>query len=166
MKLKEIVKKYGDYEITDLEKIKGSLEKPKPRTVWDLNTGDNFYLVGVGVSEMAWANNYEIFLEWREGGDVFLTAEEAEKELARRKIEALLKKYANGYEFEFYKDNFYLFVDYDVRDVYISYEVYEKYGGEVYFSSREDAEKAVQEIGKDRLLRDYFQIEEEQEDGK
>ena len=114
MKLHELLEKYGDYEITDFEKIKDSLEKPKPRTVWDLNTGDNFYLVGVGVSEMTWANNYEIFLEWREGGDVFLTAEEAEKELARRKIEALLKKYANGHKFEFGKHNFYIFVDFKI----------------------------------------------------
>lgn len=166
MKLHELLEKYGAYEITDLEKIKSLLERPKPKTVWDLEDGDTFYWIGVEVSERTWENSYEIFLEFRECGNVFLTYEEASKELDRRKVEALLKKYAGGYEFNPSKENFYIFFEYRGRGIGITFERYTK-KPQVYFSSREDAERAVQKIGGKRLLRDYFQVEmEEQEDGK
>lgn len=139
-------------------KVKDLLKEPKPKTIWDLEDGDNFYWIAVEVSERMWENSNEIFLELREAGYVFLTYEEASKELKRKKIEALLKKYANGHVFDFYKDNYVVCVDIH-RDVTVVDKAYYKSGGDIYFSSRKDAEKAVQEIGKDRLLRDYFQVE-------
>lgn len=167
MKFRELQEKYGDCEIADIEKLKSLLEEPKkPKTVWDLKDGDTFYWIGVEVIEQMWENSYEIFLDLREAGNVFLTYEEAMKELERRKIETLLKRYAKGHKYELGKENFYLLAEPRERDVCIDYGVGTKLGGNVYFSSYEDAEKAIAEIGEDRLLRDYFQVEmEESKDG-
>lgn len=160
MKFRELQEKYGDCEIADIEKLKSLLEEPKkPKTVWDLEAGDTFYWLS-GMVDM-WEESDEDSLELRECGNVFLTFEEAMKELERRKIETLLRKHAGGHEFDFGKDNFYIFPETGGGRVCIRNEFYRKHGGEVYFASYEDAKNAVQEIGEYRLIEDYFQIEKE-----
>lgn len=166
MKLHEFIEKYGDREIVDLEKFESSLEKPKPRTAWDLRDGDTFYWFRGRVNEWKWDNSNEVCLELRESGNVFLTYEEASKDLDRRKIEVLLKKHAKGHKFEYNKNNFYIGYEHREKRILIYWESYIRLGGEVYFASYEDAEKAIEKIGKDRLIEDYFQVEmEESKDG-
>ncbi len=163
MKLNELIEEYGDYEISDLEKFKDSIAKPK--TVWDLKDGDTYYDI---------SSNYIDRFIWSEDchdetsrcfSNVFLTAEEAEKELKRRKVGTLLKKHAKGHKFEYNKNNFYIGYEHREKRIFIYWDPYIRLGGEVYFASYEDAEKAIEKIGKDRLIREYFQIEEESKDG-
>lgn len=161
MKLKDLVEKHGEYEIENEKLILKFLEKPKPKTVWDLKDGDNLYVLETGgfVGQSTW---FDIHLkEARKGGNAFLTIEEAEKELKRRECEALLKKHANGYEFRPGCNNWFIYCDMgDDGDCRIDFDAETRFKfGTLYFEFLPDACKAVKSIGEERLIRDYFQIE-------
>lgn len=93
IKVEEIAKKYKGYEV-DEEKLKEFLTPPKPKTVWDLKKGDIYWYFssfGMFISD-TW-NNYDTDIARRSLGSCFLTKEDAEFEVERRKIEAILLKY-------------------------------------------------------------------------
>ncbi len=71
-----------------------------------------------------------------------------------------MKRYANGYEWKTGERNYFINADNDIThnwDLLIVSNRHANYGV-VYFSSKEEAEKAIEEIGEERLLRDYFRI--------
>ena len=93
IKVEEIAKKYKGYEV-DEEKLKEFLTPPKPKTVYELKKVDKYYYIdtfGTACSDI-WDND-EIDNGRREIGNCFLTKEDAEFEVERRKIEAILLKY-------------------------------------------------------------------------
>ena len=70
------------------------LTLPKPKTVYELKKVDKYYYIdtfGTACSDI-WDND-EIDNGRREIGNCFLTKEDAEFEVERRKIEAILLKY-------------------------------------------------------------------------
>lgn len=93
IKVEEIIEKYKGYEV-DEEKLKEFLTPPKPKTVWDLKKDDIYWYFssfGMFISDK-W-NNYDTDIARRSLGSCFLTKEDAEFEVERRKIEAILLKY-------------------------------------------------------------------------
>lgn len=93
IKVEEIIEKYKGYEV-DEEKLKEFLTPPKPKTVYELKKVDKYYYIdtfGTACSDI-WDND-EIDNGRREIGNCFLTKEDAEFEVERRKIEAILLKY-------------------------------------------------------------------------
>ena len=164
MKLKELVEQYGEYEVSasfqfgSSEGIQIRLEPPKPKTntVWELKDGDPHYWIdGVGkVKECGvWSNeSYDPMA--RDVGNVFLTKEEAEKEIERRKVETLLLKHGGRRRFKEDGNNFYL-----VREGY-SFETYQEHWirhlGAIYFDTEEQARNAVNEIGEERITEALF----------
>lgn len=93
IKVEEIAEKYKGYE-ADEEKLKEFLTLPKPKTVYELKKVDKYYYIdtfGTACSDI-WDND-EIDNGRREIGNCFLTKEDAEFEVERRKIEAILLKY-------------------------------------------------------------------------
>lgn len=79
---------------------KGYIEEipEQPKTVWDLKDGDAFYCVN-GDSSI-FLNHWDnaISSKRRGIGNVFLTEEEAEKELVRRKAKVILERDTKGFE--------------------------------------------------------------------
>lgn len=93
IKVEEIIEKYKGYEV-DEEKLKEFLTPPKPKTVYELKKVDKYYYIdtfGTACSDI-WDND-EIDNGRREIDNCFLTKEDAEFEVERRKIEAILLKY-------------------------------------------------------------------------
>lgn len=131
MKLNELIEKYGDYEVKD--GFLNLLEKPKPKTIYDLKDGDEFYFIGGAkcIREI-WSNsigNHECL----EVGNVFLTEEEARFEVKRLKVIARLKRYARPYEN--LRENWFIIYDWeegivteDINDIYQSDTLYFKDG--------------------------------------
>ena len=87
MKLKDLIEQYGEYEVSktksdwcDAGHITLELNKPKPKTVWDLEHGDEYVRItgtgGVSECEVCTKITYD---RQRDVGNVFLTKEEAEK---------------------------------------------------------------------------------------
>lgn len=169
MKLNELIAEYDDYEIKDLDAVKAMLERPKPKTVRDLKVGDRYgFLSLMGNYQEISFKDDEFDKCVIKMGKAFLTEEDAIKQRKHDEIHEELKRLAGGYEFVFGLDNWFLNVvaKSDLpndREVVILKDVKFK-GNEVYFESSRAAINAIKAIRKERLLRNYFNIEVEEEE--
>lgn len=159
IKLNEIQAKYGEC-LVDEDKLKELLVKPEPKTVWDLEKGDAYYFIETngGVYSCNWLVD-ENDLCRREFGNVFLTEEEAEFELERRKCEAIMLKYGRR-TFKYGDDNFLLRFDNTDEKVEVGFWSVYQFQGSIYFDTKELAQKAIDEIGEERLKKYIFRVEE------
>lgn len=159
IKVEEIAEKYKGYEV-DEERLKEFLIPPKPRTVWDLKEGDRYYYFNDydGVSFSTW-NDIDVDITRRYFGNCFLTKEEAEFEVERRKVEAILLKYGRR-GFKYSEDNYYIFYERDESSIVICcYESFQDQGV-IYFDTEELCQKAIEEAGKDNIKKYIFGIEQ------
>lgn len=134
-------------------------QKPKPKTIWDLKKedGERYYYITLygGVCDGIFNTGYDE--DARGGGNAFLTREEAEFELERRKIEAVMRKYSKPYEAG--ENNYCILYFHDLKTVDVSYYSVTDYGT-LYFKAEEIAEKVIDEIGEDRLKKYWFGVTE------
>ena len=160
IKLNEIQAKFGEY-LVDEDKLKELLVKPKPKTVWDLEKGDTYYFIETngGVYSCYWLPDKNDLCRI-EFGNVFLTKEEAEFELERRKCEAIMLKY--GRRTFKYGDGNYLLrfndINKKVEKVEIDFWSIYQYQGSIYFDTKELVQKAIDEIGEERLKKYVFRV--------
>lgn len=148
----------GEYRI---EKI-----PQKPKSVWDLKEGDEYYYINMcGNVDRTTFSNDTCFADKKiiKIGNAFLTREEAEFEAERRKCEAILLKYGTR--------NFMSFRDINSHKYFIMYNSYrngiginfnqcDQSQGTIYFESVELAQKAIEEVGEDRLKKYIFNVKE------
>lgn len=73
-------------------------------------------------------------------------------------VQAELERLAGGYEFTLAKMNWYVDTDVALRRIRKSCTLNFK-GNDIYFASKNDLDKAISEIGEERILKDYFGIE-------
>lgn len=159
IKLNEIQSKYGEY-LVDENKLKELLVKPKPKTVWDLTKGDIYYFIETngGVYSCYWLADVNDLCRI-EFGNVFLTKEEAEFELGRRKCEAIMLKYGRR-TFKYGKRNYFIAIFGKRMTIDSAFYHYVYYQGTIYFDTEELARKAINEIGEERLKKYVFRVEE------
>lgn len=162
MKLKDLLEKYGEYEIdlktvvgkSEIESVVIDLTKPKPKSVWELEKGDkHFWIDGLG---HIWINEY-IDLGARDIGNLFLDREEAHKEVERRKVEALLLKYGGRRYFDGHNHNYHIGLDKYEEHLKV-YILMTPTQGTIYFDTKEQAKKAIQEIGEERIKEALFEV--------
>lgn len=160
IKVEEIVEKYKGYEV-DEEKLKEFLIPPKPRTVWDLKNKDNYWYINDynGNVRATWDNgmvdNYR-----RSMGNCFLTEKEAEFEVERRKIEAILLKYGRR-EFKYSEGNHYIYYDFPESSIEIGCYKSCQDQGAIYFDTEELCLKAIDEAGEDNIKKYIFGVDAE-----
>lgn len=164
MKLKDLLEKYGEYEVSetkgdwcDAGHITLEINKPKPNSIWELKNGDWYYCINVKGEVMSdvWR---EVVYPEREVGNAFLTKEEAEKDVERRKVETLLLKHGGRRWFNENSENFYIYYDMDI-DVVDCTNTYDFHcQGPIYFDSEIQAEKAISEIGEERIKKALFEV--------
>ena len=159
IKLNEIQAKYGEY-LVDEDKLKELLVKPEPKTVWDLEIGETYYFINPngGIYSCRWVAD-EQDLSRRERGNVFLTKEEAEFELERRKCEAIMLKYGRR-TFKPRDNNYIIRFDNDDKQTSVDFWRLNQFQGVIYFDTEELAQKAIDEIGEERLKKYVFRVEE------
>lgn len=159
IKLNEIQAKYGEY-LVDEDKLKELLVKPKPKTVWDLKDGDGYWYINTinNISYDTWTKD-AWDLTVRESGNIFLTKEEAEFELERRKCEAIMLKYGRR-TFKYGDGNYLLRFDNTNKKVEVEFWYIYQYQGSIYFDTEELAQTAMNEIGEERLKKYIFRVEE------
>ena len=156
MKLKELVEQYGEYTVP--QELIDKLEKPKPKSVWDLEHGDEYVRItgtgGVSECEVCTKITYD---RQRDVGNVFLTKEEAEKDVERRKVETLLLKHGGR---RWYKDGVanWLIVLVEEEDRLTWYIDNKPIQGVIYFDTEEQAKKAISEIGTERIKNALFEV--------
>lgn len=160
IKVEEIVEKYKGYEV-DEEKLKEFLTPPKDKTVWDLEEGDRYYYFDDydGVSLSTW-NDIDVDITRRYFGNCFLTKEEAEFEVERCRVEAILLKYGRR-EFKYDEKNYQLSYVYDDYRIDIDgYAIYQNQGA-IYFDTEELCLKAIDEAGEDNIKKYIFGVDAE-----
>ncbi len=90
-------------------------------------------------------------------GNVYKTREEAKFECERLKVLAIMKKYSRP--FVQGDENYYMELNHKRDNIEVSsYFLYDS--GVYHFESEEMAQRAIDEIGKDRLKKYYFRIED------
>lgn len=154
MKLKELVEKYGEYTVP--QELIEKLEPPKSKTVWDSEKGDLIFIVNERgeVYDKYWSLLYyrEVDL-----GNAFLTEEDAEKDIERRTVEALLLKHGGRRWFNGYNHNFYIGLD-EYEEHLKPYILMTPTQGTIYFDTSARAEKAISEIGEERIIKALFEV--------
>lgn len=125
------------------------------KSVWDLKKedGEKYYCIdsdGAIVQHMFDESFDEVN---RDRGNAFLTREEAEFELERRKVETIMRKYSRPFKSGEY--NYVVVCDTENNIILVQVAQFH-YSGTPVFASREVAEKVVDEIGKDRLIKYWF----------
>lgn len=160
IKVEEIVEKYKGYEV-DEEKLKEFLIPPKPKTVWDLKKNDSYYYIDTSGS--VWCDIWEdeeIDNGRRNIGNCFLTEEEAEFEVERRKVEAILLKYGRR-EFKYSEGNHYIYYDFPESSIEIGCYKSCQDQGAIYFDTEELCLKAIDEAGEDNIKKYIFGVDAE-----
>lgn len=140
-------------------KVDAILEKEnKPKTVWDIEFGNKYYFIQPeGLIVWNKFNKDGFDLNARSIGNMFLTKEEAQFELERRKIEAIMKKYSSPFEEK--KNSWSIYYNHLLKAVDVVDWNNADYGT-IYFDSKEIAQQVINEIGKERLKKYWFKVEE------
>lgn len=166
MNLKDYIELNGEREIIDIEALEKCLEPKKPKTIYDIKKDDPYFILtldGAIVKEewYDWGSEKD----YRSMGFAFLTEEEAEKRKKMLLIEEELIRLGGRREFRAGRDNYNLGLCATNKSIiYGTSSTYMGYG--VYFDTREQAKEAVEQIGKQRLIDEYFKpriVEEDQE---
>lgn len=133
-------------------------EVERPETVWELKDGDRFWAIeGADAIEPHLWDGFEYHRTLRACGDAFLTREEAEKEVARRKAKQILLRDTRGFIPD--PDD-----DYSHVDVYYSknagLDVAGDHGldGGIYFRNYTDAHISIKAHEKEWKI--YLEVEE------
>lgn len=152
---------WEDIKALVIEKAEAE-QKLKPKTIWDLETKDRkeYYRIEASgfIEDSCFNAIYDKYV--REAGNAFLTREEAEFEVERRKVEAIMKKYSRPFRDE--EQNWYLYYSHNnITDTGVVYDAeYEINVGIPYFKTKEIALKAMKEIGHGRLKKYWFGVTE------
>lgn len=129
------------------------------KSVWDLKIadGEKYYrLDGEGDVDIEDFNT-KYDEQARDIGNAFLTREEAEFEVKRRKIETIMRKHSRPFKSgEF---NCTVACETPINKVYIRTVQFHN-SGVPFFASSEVAQKVIDEIGEDRLIKYWFRVEE------
>lgn len=154
MKLKELVEQYGEYTVP--QELIEKLEKPKPQSVWDLEGREAVFTLNCDgfIEDDTW---YDCLDDERDNGNIFLTYEDAVIERERRKVETLLIKHGGRRWFNGYNHNFYIGLD-EYEEHLKAYILMTPTQGTIYFDSKDNARKAIDEIGEERIKKALFEV--------
>ena len=138
----------------------------KPKTVWDLKNDDTYYLIDTDgdVMNATWNDiDIDIDSKFRKIGNVFLTKEEAENDVERRKVETEMLRLGGRREFKNGENNYYIVCDFDSSNFAIRVFNNKSDGFAlmtIYFDSAKECRNAIETIGEDRIKKYIFGVEE------
>ena len=137
----------------EFDKNEDKIKYPEVGTVYYYlnNTGD--------IYKSTWGN-HPIDKDRFNIGNYFETREEAEHQVERLKVITELKHFAEPKDRKWDDNNkhWYFYIHFMDDCLYYSYAFNAKHG-EIYFSSKEDAIKAVETVGEDRVKKYYLEVE-------
>ena len=136
----------------------------KPKTVWDLQRGDKYYVTNdyMEVDNVTFDDDMDDS-NYRKIGNCFLTKEEAEYELERRKIEAEMLRLGGRRTFKKGENNYYIVCDFDSSHFAIRIFNNKSDGFApmtIYFDSAKECRNAIEKIGEDRIKKYIFGVDE------
>ena len=133
------------------EQVKGEQEFPQD--------GDEYHYIEASgrVERIQWDES-GFYLRAQEIGNIFRTKDQAEFAVEKLKVESELRKFSRP--FEYGKFNYYLFFDIDGNSFRTDFTSYCPPQGTIYFESEEKAQEAVSAVGKERIKKYIFGMED------
>lgn len=134
----------------------------EPKTVYDLSNSDECWTVFCtesGYVPVSIRFN-KLAKMFRETGSLYLTKEEAEKDIAWNKAKETLIRDAKGFKPDWDKasqNKFYVLYNY-LSDDFSIYAHHEERGGQIYFATQEDAEASIKAHAKEWKI--YLGVED------
>ena len=125
------------------------------KSVWELKHNDKCYAL-YGDGDIVGYEFRQVLEAFRQSGNIFLTKEEAELERERRKIGAVMRRYSRP--FKNGVNNYCIFF-YACESIRVG-TLWAFNSGIPCFESKEIAQKVIDEIGKDKLKKYWFRVEE------
>lgn len=133
----------------------------KLRTVWDLEEGDEYWFIdAINVIDSDIWNGGIFCIQNRRVGNVFLTKDEAKKELARRKAKQVLLRDTKGFKpdwNEYSSNKFYVLYNHAFSKLSV-YAHHEEEGPHIYFATEDDARASIEAHEKEWKI--YLGVEE------
>lgn len=156
MYLKDYIEQFGDFDLSD-ELVK-TLRNRGQKRVWDIAKGDEYFFINYGKTQYDEWGGFPSELDSLNAGDVFLTEGACDKEIERRNVETLLLKHGGRRHFEAGVLNHCLWLDVEKGRLEIAkeYDFYTQ--GAIYFDTEEQAQAAIEEIGKERIEKALFEV--------
>lgn len=157
MKLKDLISNFGECEVPQELIDKFELLK-KPKTIWNIEYNDLYNWIDEegNINTLSW-NEDEVDLNLRKAGNAFINYKEAAKEKERREVETLLLKYGGRRWFKKDGDNCHIWLMPD-GCIRMGLVFSAPAQGLIYFDSKDEAEKAVEEIGEERIIKTLFEV--------
>lgn len=152
---------FGEIFITNEAKLEPYVEKPK--SVWDLEEREECYSLTIcGNVHHGFWDGSSSSIAIRDTGGIFLTKEEAEDEIERRKVETEMLRLGGRREFKNGENNYYIVCDFDSSHFAIRIFNNKSDGFApmtIYFDSAKDCKNAIKTIGEDRIKKYIFGVE-------
>ena len=162
----EFLEQYKDYKIKDEEALLKLLEKPRPKTVWDLQDDDEYWwLYGDGtIGRSVWMGS-TLDKDRRDIGNCYLTEEDAEFTRERKKVISEMKRLGGTEDMMSLGDEddvlkFSIICNHKDKNLSIVKYYYIQEGPNIYFETKEQAQIAIDTIGIDRLKKYLFYVED------
>lgn len=148
----------------EIKKLKEELNKQEEASrKWKPELHNEYYCIdSTGAACVAYWENWETDKIRYTLGNVFKTQEEAKFAIEQFKIISQLKEYADD-DKEWDGDNWHWCIEYNANERRIKVDYFfatKNVPFNIYFSSDEQAQKAINAIGKERLKKYYFCVEE------
>lgn len=165
MTIKEFYEKYGDVELTEeqVKHVKDLLDikenkkwKPKKREKY-------YYINGSGSVDSHTFDNDIVDERYISFNNCFKTEEEAKYRVEQIKVYNELKNFADENNEEIDLNNYNVkkyVIECDLEDKEVHYDWYTsiKSIGQIYFSSKELVEQAIEKVGADRIKKYLFGV--------
>lgn len=133
----------------------------KPKTVWDLKIGDEYYYINCYEEiERTHYDACEEDVDIIKCGNAFLTEKEARFEVERRKCEAVLLKYGTRdlMSFGHNGEKYFIYFNHVRSVIEIGSCCKTCDQGTIYFESKELAQKAIDEVTEERMKKYVFNV--------
>lgn len=149
---KEGLNKLEKYEEPKEEKVSGRWKPAINEDYW--------YLSGAGDAHCTDNCNYAVDKLRFAIGNYFKNKKEAEFEIERLKVIAELKKFAESDDvWNGETNHYYLYFSVNSGEILIDYNTHYN-RADIYFTSKEIAQKAIETVGEDRIKKYYLRIKE------
>ena len=146
-------------EINSLKQRISELEQQAKQEQEFPQYGDTYWCInayGV-VSKEIW-DGYDIKKDMLVIGNGFRTEQEAEFAVEKLKVEAELRKFSDSWDLE--ETQYTFSFDWELGEFNIEYPDYNQYPNSYYFYSVDDLQQAIETVGRERIKKYIFGVED------